>query len=51
MVHNGFRDAHSATASRILAEVKRLISTKGATSVFVVSRNPLQFAGADHDRS
>ena len=37
MVHNGFRDAHSATASSILAEVKNLISTKGATSVVAVS--------------
>ena len=39
MVHNGFRDAHSATASSILAEVKNLISQKGATSVVAVSPN------------
>ena len=37
MVHNGFRDAHSATAPSILAEVKNLISQKGATSVVAVS--------------
>ena len=39
MVHNGFRDAHSATASSILAKVKNLISQKGATSVVAVSPN------------
>jgi hypothetical protein len=37
LVHNGFRDAHSATAPAILAEVKNLISSKGATSVVTVS--------------
>ena len=51
MIHNGFRDAHSATALGILAEVKTLISTKGAMSVVAVSRNLLRFAGANRDRS
>ena len=37
MIHNEFRDAHSATALGILAEVKRLISTKDATSIVTVS--------------
>ena len=37
LVHEGFRDAHSATAPSILAQVKNLISTKGATSVITVS--------------
>ena len=50
VIHNGFRDAHSATAPGILAEVKRLVSTKGATSVVAVSRNLLRFAGANRDR-
>ena len=39
LVHNGFRDAHNATASSILAEVKNLISQNGATSVAAVSPN------------
>ena len=39
LVHNGFRDAHSATASTILAQVQNLISSKGATSVVAVSTN------------
>ena len=39
MIHEGFRDAHSATAPSILAQVKNLISTKGATSVTIVSSN------------
>ena len=37
LVHNGFRDAHSATASPILTEVTNLISSKGATNVVTVS--------------
>lgn len=36
-VHQGFRDAHMATASVIFTEVKNLISSKGATSVITVS--------------
>lgn len=35
-VHGGFADAHEETAAQILAETKRLISSKGATSVFLV---------------
>ena len=37
LVHNGFRDAQSATAFAILAEVKRLIASNGATSVVTAS--------------
>jgi len=36
-VHQGFRDAHMATASTILTEVNNLINSKGATSVITVS--------------
>lgn len=43
LVHSGFRDAHSATAPAILAEVKNLISSKGATSVVIVSPNTPRF--------
>lgn len=39
MIHEGFRDAHSATAPSILAQVKNLISTKGATSVTIVGHS------------
>ena len=49
MIHNGFRDAHRAVTSGILAKVKRLTSTKGAMSVVAVSQNLLWFAGADSD--
>ena len=49
MIHNGFRDAHRAAASGILAKVKRLISTKGTMSVVAVSQNLLWFSGADSD--
>ena len=35
-VHQGFRDAHKATANAILTEVKNLISSKGSTSVITV---------------
>ena len=45
LVHEGFRDAHSATAPAILAQVKNLIATKGATSVVVVSSDSLHFGG------
>lgn len=43
LVHQGFRDAHSATAPAILAQVKNLIATKGSTSVVVVSLDLLHF--------
>jgi len=39
LVHEGFRDVHSATAPAILAQVKNLIRTKGATSVVVVGHS------------
>ncbi|KAF9785227.1 Alpha/Beta hydrolase protein [Thelephora terrestris] len=39
LVHEGFRDAHSATAPAILAQVKNLIATKGATSVVAVGHS------------
>ncbi|KAF9644329.1 alpha/beta-hydrolase [Thelephora ganbajun] len=39
LVHNGFKDAHSATASAILTEVKNLIRTKGANSVVTVGHS------------
>lgn len=55
MVHQGFRDAHSATAPTILAQVKSLISTKGATNVVAVSSTVSQFLQAmmliDRDHS
>lgn len=35
--HGGFLEAHADTAATVLAEVKRLISTKGATTVITVS--------------
>lgn len=35
--HNGFLEEHEKTASQILAEVKKLISTTGATQVITVS--------------
>ena len=53
LVHNGFRDAHSSTAPAILAEVKKLITSKGATTVTTVSLKlgPLRvWAATDHDR-
>ena len=34
--HGGFLDEHAQTAPTILAETKRLISTKGATQVILV---------------
>ena len=34
--HGGFVDEHALTASTILAETKRLISSKGASSVILV---------------
>jgi len=37
LVHQGFRDAHKATANNILAEVRDLLNSNGATSVVVVS--------------
>ena len=40
-VHNGFGEAHADTAQTILAETKRLIATKGATQVMLVSTYPL----------
>lgn len=43
MVHQGFKDTHSATAPSILAEVKDLISKKGAKSVVAVSPNLFRF--------
>lgn len=36
-VHDGFADQHAQTASTILAEAKRLIQAKGATTVTLVS--------------
>ena len=36
LVHSGFADQHAKTATTILTEVKRLISSKGATSVILV---------------
>ena len=36
-VHNGFGEAHAETAQTILDETKRLISTKGANQVLLVS--------------
>jgi hypothetical protein len=38
-VHEGFRDEHAKTAPAILAETKRLISAKGATSVTLVGHS------------
>jgi predicted lipase len=38
-VHDGFRNEHALTAKTILAEVKRLISAKGATSVTCVGHS------------
>ncbi len=35
--HNGFLEEHAKTAPQILAEVKKLISTTGATQVITVS--------------
>ena len=35
-VHGGFADAHAETASIVLAETKRLIAAKGATTVTLV---------------
>lgn len=35
-VHNGFRDAHAATATLVLNEVKRLLAATGYTSVTTV---------------
>ena len=36
-VHSGFADEHEKTVTAILAETKRLIAKKGATSVNLVS--------------
>ena len=41
LVHDGFRNAHAITAKGILAEVKKLIASKGAKSVTTVSVSPL----------
>ena len=49
-VHEGFRDAHGATASTILAEVKNLINSKGAHSVMAVSF-PVNFMDAHSSSS
>lgn len=38
-VHGGFADAHAETANIILAETKRLIASKGATTVTLVRAN------------
>jgi hypothetical protein len=38
-VHAGFRDEHSKTANTILAEVKRLFTSKGTNSVTVVGHS------------
>ncbi|KAJ3476600.1 hypothetical protein NLI96_g11047 [Meripilus lineatus] len=38
-VHSGFADQHEETASTILTEVKRLISSKGATTVTLVGHS------------
>ncbi|KAI0632143.1 alpha/beta-hydrolase [Trametes polyzona] len=38
-VHNGFAEAHASTASTILAEVKKLISQKGAKQVTVIGHS------------
>ncbi|KAF9644679.1 alpha/beta-hydrolase [Thelephora ganbajun] len=38
-VHQGFRDAHQATANIILAEVENLINSNGATSVIAVGHS------------
>ena len=43
-VHQGFRDAHKATANDILAEVRNLLNSNGASSVVVV-RSPSGFLG------
>jgi predicted lipase len=39
LVHSGFMNAHASTATKILAEVKKLISSKGATSVTTVGHS------------
>ena len=36
-VHGGFADEHAQTASTILAEVKKLLSSSGASTVVTVS--------------
>jgi hypothetical protein len=36
-VHSGFRNAHALTATKILAEVKTLLTTKNTRSVTLVS--------------
>ncbi|KAH8104577.1 alpha/beta-hydrolase [Cristinia sonorae] len=38
-IHGGFADAHAETAPAILAETKRLIATKGATSVTLIGHS------------
>lgn len=38
-VHDGFQDQHALTASKILAEVKRLMSAHGTNSVTCVSNS------------
>lgn len=35
-VHDGFRNAHALTATKILTEVKRLMALKGSTKVITV---------------
>lgn len=41
--HDGFVDEHAKTASTILAEVKRLISSKNAATVLCVRPHPLVY--------
>jgi predicted lipase len=54
-VHEGFRNAHQATASQILQEVENLISSKGSTQVIAVSIRTLiktesfEFTDYSHD--
>ena len=50
-VHQGFRDAHKATANTILGEVTDLISSSGATSVVVVSLPSGFLVGCTHPLS
>ncbi|KAF9465290.1 alpha/beta-hydrolase [Collybia nuda] len=39
LVHDGFRNAHALTATKILAEVKRLFASKGTNRVTVVGHS------------
>jgi hypothetical protein len=48
--HSGFLNEQAQTATTILAETKRLISTKGATSVFLVRFSLSRARSCDTDK-